>query len=84
VIIALWRGRPLRFRLVQGALLLIMFLSMLTFPKIWNGTASRADSLQRACDAMASGSDGKRTAKILGALDAGIEPGATLLRNIWR
>lgn len=84
VIIIVWRKRPQKFRIIQAVLLLLMVLSALTSFKIWATTISRANSLQRACDAFIGGSDDKETAKTLGAVDAGIEPGAALLRKIWR
>ncbi len=84
VIITLWRSRPSRFRLAQGVLLVIMALSMLTSFKIWRVASNRADSLRRACAAVSSGSDDQQDTKTLDASDAGIEPGAALLRNIWR
>lgn len=83
VLITVWRSRPAKFRLAQTVLVLIMFLSMLTFFRMWSITITRADSLQRACAALIKGSDDKQTAKTLGALDAGIEPGAALLRKTW-
>lgn len=84
VLIAVWRERPSRFQLAQGVLVLLMFASALTFYKIWRDVSRRADSLQSACTEVVRGSDNARAAKTLYATDAGIEPGASYLRKIWR
>jgi hypothetical protein len=83
IIIAAWRARPQRFALLQGTLLLIMCLSALTFLRIWNGAATRADSLRRACDSVIKGNYGEETIRTLGVPGRDIQPGVTLLRKTW-
>jgi uncharacterized membrane protein SirB2/HAMP domain-containing protein len=83
IIIAAWRAWPQRLAWVQAALLLVMCLSALTLFRIWSGTASRADSLRRACDSVIKGDYSAETTKILGIPDGYIQPAATLLRKTW-
>jgi uncharacterized membrane protein SirB2 len=83
MIIAVWRARPQKLAFVQGTLLLIMCLSALTFFRIWSITASRADSLGKACDSVVNGNYSEETARILGVPGKDIKPGATLLRKMW-
>jgi hypothetical protein len=83
MVIALWRARPQRLALVQLTLLLIMCLSALTFFRIWSITASRADSLGKACDNVIKGNYSEKTVRTLGVPGEDIQPGATLLRKMW-
>jgi hypothetical protein len=83
IMIAAWRARPQKFALVQGTLLLIMCLSALTSLRIWSGTATRADSLRRACDSIIEGNYSEETIKALGVSGRNIQRAVTLLRKEW-
>ncbi len=82
VLIAVWDRHRVRFPLAQGIVLAIMFLSALTFFRIWDRALERADQLRRACEAVATGAYSKETVEMLGAT-AGVEPGASMLRDGW-
>jgi len=83
-LIAAWRRWPARFSSIQTATILLMLLSVYTFPKIWQASISWQDPLKTACAAVIQGTYDQQTAKTLYANINGLEPGASFLRHIWR
>ena len=84
VMIAVWRVYPKHFGFAQGILLFVLLLSVLSFSKIWKATSTRADTLRVACRAVMNGTYGEGTERTLDASKAGVEPGASMLRKLWR
>jgi len=74
------RRWPERFPVVQGALAIVLLLSMLTWRSAWQVAVLRGVELQNACSAVMAGRAGDSEVKAL-HIDAGLEPAATFLRK---
>ncbi len=78
------RYRPMKFRYLQTAVLIILLLSTATYPWMWTSIVKNGDALRNACYVVMHGDKDERAAKLLFPIPQHMTEAIQYLHRVWR